>query len=304
MSTLVVYANGGGDVSSSSTTNATTCYNGANLAAASGTTLTAGTYRASSGPTWNAYIGYLGFDTSALTAESVVSAALFSLYCTNDQIVSTPGQTRIRLHDWGASVDTGDWLTPATAAGKTLLATAENTAISSSARYTFVDVAGAANVNLTGTTRVIVSGGEFEASSPGAGGSAFYAYAVFATSAYSGTTNDPYLTITYEGPPLGQAASTFGFSEAADGAVGARGPAASSFAFATEASGVLAPAGDAASTFGFYSDGLASIGMSAEEWVRFTHVQEVMLRQAFPELYAGGGTSGDSVPLRWPKGRR
>lgn len=140
------------------------------------------------------YECFFGFDTSSLGAGASVSAAVLSLYGSSAQVGgSSAGIYRARLHDWGATVDTADWVPGASLSGKTLLAHLAHSSVSQSAYNDFVDDAFAANVNKTGTTNIEMTTDRMEAATvPTA---AEYETWVMADNA--GTTQDPKLTVTY-----------------------------------------------------------------------------------------------------------
>lgn len=135
------------------------------------------------------WLGFFAFDTSAIPTEVPVSSAILSLY---PYQLGAPTTFQARLHDWGTSVSTTDWLTPSQLATKTLLGTSAGGEWTTNAYASFSDIAFAPNVNRVGQTRVVITTQEIVAGTP-AGSSAFQVY----SSDYTGTTKDPRLVLGY-----------------------------------------------------------------------------------------------------------
>lgn len=137
---------------------------------------------------------FVSFDTSSLPDSDTVSAAVFSLYGTGDLSFEGTGTLQARIYDWGASVTTGDYRTPAQFAALTLVATATAASLSSSAYNDFTE--NGANfqtaISKTGTTFIVVCTAPFAADSYGDN---FFG---FLSADNTGTTNDPKLVVTHE----------------------------------------------------------------------------------------------------------
>jgi len=136
--------------------------------------------------------GLFAFDTSALGASANISAADFSLYGNANNSV-TDFTVQCRLKDWGATVDTGDWVAGADLGSQTLLATFGTAGWSTAAYNDFSDIAFPANVNKTGTTRVLICSGNQADNTAPTGDE----YVSCHYGDQTGTTQDPKLVITY-----------------------------------------------------------------------------------------------------------
>lgn len=138
---------------------------------------------------------FLGFDTSSIPDGDTVSAAVLNLTSQVDNS-TTDFTIEARLYDWGATLTTADWVAGASLSGLTSLATKTTASgFTAGTAYDFTDVAFAANVNKTGTTRLLLCSSRTTAgTSPTIDVSEY-------VSAYSadqtGTTSDPKLTVTY-----------------------------------------------------------------------------------------------------------
>jgi hypothetical protein len=99
------------------------------------------------------YQSYIEFDTS-IVAGTITSAVLkinvFSR--SNDQSYNIEA----RLYDFGAAVETADYIAGANLGAYTLLATLADTAATPGDYRTFSDIAMAANVNTSGKTRIML----------------------------------------------------------------------------------------------------------------------------------------------------
>lgn len=205
MSTLTVYADTtDGQIRSTSNTYAT-ARAGAALAAATAATLD------ETGQRWTGsnYLideTFFGFDTSSLGASASVSAAIFSLYGFEDHS-DTDFTWNCYLYDWGVALATGDWVAGASLSGLTLLGTFATTSFSAAGYNDFSDVAFAANVSKTGTTRVMTASSRQESGNTPTGDE--YVYSYFADQ--TGTTKDPKLVVTYTSGAQGTGALTLPF---------------------------------------------------------------------------------------------
>jgi hypothetical protein len=200
MSTLIVYADlADGFIDSSSGMGGTyaTSRNGtfSLTANSSGVNLPVGQYNydvfESDPVTYFVDEGFLSFDTSSIGSGATVTAAVLRVTSAG----SGPPDSRIeaRLHDWGTSLTTADWVAGASLSGKTLLAYVSANFVYQTG-YDFTDVALPANVNKTGSTRLLLC----EKNTVDNVSSNYTAVELYAYSSdQSGTTYDPKLTVTY-----------------------------------------------------------------------------------------------------------
>lgn len=140
---------------------------------------------------------FWGFDTSSLGASANISSALLDLYAWSRNTSGSSAFTNeVRLHDWGGTVTTADWVAGADMSSKTLLCSIDESVIVSGGQnkyYTLTDVAFAANVNKTGTTYVFCSSSRTR----NANVPTSQEYQLFVMANAAGTTQDPKLVVTY-----------------------------------------------------------------------------------------------------------
>ena len=131
---------------------------------------------------------FVSFDTHDV-GTGTVSSAVLSITSGGPYSNTT---FQARLHDWGATLTTADWVSAPSA--KTLIAHYDMSGgwVVDTA-YNFVDDAFAANVNKTGSTRLLLCTlGQATGEPPlGTYGGAMH------SADYTGTTRDPKLTVTY-----------------------------------------------------------------------------------------------------------
>ena len=163
---------------------------------------------------YRAHEGLLTFDTSGVSGT--VSDADLSLYVI-DVTVDTAGTLQARLHDFGASITTADWVNRAGLPGKTLLGEWDY-AGGETGYQTFTDVAFAANINQSGSTRVLLHD-ESLLTTLAAGVNSL----VFDDQTASGTTQDPKLVIEAGGSPQGITGALYTNSNTFYGATVGRG---------------------------------------------------------------------------------
>lgn len=133
------------------------------------------------------------FDTSSLGASATVSAAALTLTSSADSSV-TDFTIQARIHDWGAVVETADWVAGASLSGKTLVAThATSAGWTAGTGYEFTDVALPANVNKTGTTYILLNSSRHQGNNAPTGDE----FIQLRTADYTGTASDPKLVVTY-----------------------------------------------------------------------------------------------------------
>lgn len=203
MSTLVVYADAadgtiqsGGDFDSYASARAGT--GGVLQANTAATDHEVGQYYANSGDpdfidTNSVFESFESFDTSSVGSGSTVSSAVLRLTSSADYSV-TDFTLQARLHDWGASLTTADFVAGASLSGLTLLAHyATSGGFTANTAYDLADDAFAANVSKTASTRILLcSSRTVSGTAPSGQESVLYRSAD-----YTGTTNDPRLTVTY-----------------------------------------------------------------------------------------------------------
>lgn len=147
------------------------------------------------GATYQLFETFFSFDTSSLGTGAIISAATFSLYGASDD-TTTDFTMEARLRDWGATLETSDWVAGASLSGLTSLATFATSGFSIAGYNDFTDVALPANVNKTGSTRMIVVSSLLTAgTTPTTTGERLRVW----TADQAGTTTDPKLVVTYTG---------------------------------------------------------------------------------------------------------
>lgn len=135
------------------------------------------------------YETFLGFDTSSVVGT--VSSAVLSMYVTAKSTGGADFTMTAAIYDWGATLTTADWVPGASLSGLTKVATVATTGVSDAAYNTFTNVAFPANVNKSGTTRIVLYSDRTEANtSPGS-----FEYVEMSTADVSGTTEDPKLVV-------------------------------------------------------------------------------------------------------------
>lgn len=136
------------------------------------------------------YESFLSFDTSAVAG--VVQSATLSLYGSAD------GSTvdfvlEARLHDWGATLETGDWVAGADLAAKTLVASYNTAGGWSTSGYNAFtsEAAFVSGINQSGSTRLVLSSSRQRNADVPPNNE----YVIFYASEDSGTSRDPKLVI-------------------------------------------------------------------------------------------------------------
>lgn len=119
--------------------------------------------------------GFLDFDTSAIPDEATIDSVVLHLFGHTDN--STQDFTlEVRLHDWGAALTTSDWVAGDDLGSKTLLATLASSGFAVEAYNAFTDVAFPANIDTTGTTRVLICSDRHRIGNAPASGEAVIVY--------------------------------------------------------------------------------------------------------------------------------
>lgn len=143
----------------------------------------------------------ISFDTSSIDDAALITDVELALNGSNDQS-ATDFVIQARLHDWGASVTTADWVAGADLSSKTLLATWNTSGYSVDYNTFTSETAFLSNVSLTGTTYILLCSKEQTDNSAPTGRE----YVDFNSANTSGTSQDPKLTVTYS--PVASAAGT------------------------------------------------------------------------------------------------
>ena len=144
---------------------------------------------------------YESFDTSSIGAGNTVSAATLNLRLSSAGRASWA--VRARMHDWGTSLTTADWVDTQTITGKTLVAHLDVPTNITDVSSDFTNDAFPANINRTGSTRIVLSDTWIDAGQAPTGNETWSIRAAD----YTGTTYDPKLTVTYssiQGPTFAQ----------------------------------------------------------------------------------------------------
>jgi hypothetical protein len=152
-----------------------------------------------SGSTYECYEPMVAFDTSSIPDSDGVSAVILGLVSHLDTDVDSSFIMEARLHDWGSTSETADWVAGSSLSSKTLLATyLTSSGINTAGYNNFAsESAFAANINKTGYTRMLVASSRHRlADAPTSGFPAEYVGITLADSA--GTTADPKLVITHD----------------------------------------------------------------------------------------------------------
>jgi hypothetical protein len=108
-------------------------------------------------PTYYVREMFLNFDTSSIPDTDTIDSVVLSMYGFQD-LSDTDFTMEAYLKDWGASLDTGDWVAGADLGAQTLLATLAVTVVPTNAYTAFTSESGFVNyVNKTGLTRLMLS---------------------------------------------------------------------------------------------------------------------------------------------------
>lgn len=190
MSTLTVYGDTADDTAWSSNAAYSTARSGSSLALIGPTTTD---FYVGQNTGYQCYEGFISFDTSSIPDSATITAVELSLYVAND-VSSTDFTIRARAYDWGASVDTGDWIAGASLPGNTLLAELSTSGLSVAAYSVFTSEAGfLAAISKTGTTRIALSSSRHEAGNT----PTTFEYVRIHSGDQTGAERRPRLTVTY-----------------------------------------------------------------------------------------------------------
>lgn len=97
-----------------------------------GTTISLG-QRESGGQFW-VWVDFFNFDVSSISAGSTIDSATLSVYLTSDSS-TTDFTIEARSHDWGNTLESGDWVPGANLSGLTLLASLGTNGIGATDEY-------------------------------------------------------------------------------------------------------------------------------------------------------------------------
>ena len=205
MSTLVVYSDtSDGSLESKHASSVATAQAG-NLLSVTATAYTVIGQFNDLGETGYYYVweAFLSFDTSAIGTDAV-SAAVLSVTSDISDNSETDFAIEARLRDWGTTLTTADWVAGASLSGLTLLGSYPTASgFVPGTTYDLSDTAMAANVNKTGSTRMLLDSSRHVAASAPATDHVYIRPAD-----YTGTTSDPKLTVTYAAGATGPAWTT------------------------------------------------------------------------------------------------
>jgi hypothetical protein len=136
---------------------------------------------------------FLDFDTSSIPDTDTIESVVLSVYG-NANESTTDFTVEARLHDWGPTLETADWVAGADLASKTLLATF-NTASWTIAGYNDFTSDGAfvSNINKTGVTRLVLCSSRHRVGTTPTGLERVHIYA----SEQADTTQDPKLVVNH-----------------------------------------------------------------------------------------------------------
>lgn len=149
-------------------------------------------------PAWNGNSNwycsevFVAFDTSSIPDNATVTSATFSLYGNAPYNLDAADEARVRVRDYGTSVDTGDYVAGASLSSNTLVAHWTPGTWTQSGYNDFTNDALPANVSKTGDTRLMVHSKFLQ------DGTATHSYvSAYSSGAAAGTSQDPKLTATY-----------------------------------------------------------------------------------------------------------
>jgi hypothetical protein len=105
-------------------------------------------------PGFYCYEVFIGFDTSAVVGT--ITSATLSLHGRTDAS-TTDFTVEARLHDWGATLTTADWVAGGSLGTKTLLASLSTVGFTTSGHNVFTsEAAFVNNINQSGVTRMLL----------------------------------------------------------------------------------------------------------------------------------------------------
>lgn len=140
---------------------------------------------------------FIGFDTSSLPDDSVVSAAVLSLYA-NGAFGALGWDLQAKAFNWGASLTTADWRSVSQWNALTLLGSISASDIAADAYSALTSYGSnfADHINKSGTTYLMLCTDHWTGIAP-----AGLSYAIIHFGDQSGTSKDPRLEVTTFEPP-------------------------------------------------------------------------------------------------------
>ena len=192
MTVTTVYASTtDGDITSSNAVYLTARAGSGLVVSSAGTTFGMG--QALPGGVANCFEGFVSFDTSAVPDTEPITAAVLSLWVVS-KVLTADFTIEARTSNWGASLDTGDWVAGASLSALTLLASVTASATTNGA-YNDLAENGTnlqAAIDVTATTWILLDSDRHVAGNVPLGGEK-----VSCSSAdEAGTTQDPKLVVT------------------------------------------------------------------------------------------------------------
>lgn len=146
------------------------------------------------GPQWGCKEFFFQFDTSSIPDGATIQSVVFSLFSSGS--VNHPDIFEARVYDFGSSVTTSDYVAGASLSGLTRLATFDTSTISGPDKYydfTEDSTNFRTNINKTGYTRFLLCAQkEVSGTAP-----TIIEYWNFCSPDFTGTSQDPKLTVTY-----------------------------------------------------------------------------------------------------------
>lgn len=194
MTTVTIYSDTADGYCNSSSTSYTSASNGTGVGASPAPVVGYVGQYIIGGTTYVVNLGYLKFDTSSIPDDAEITSVTLSCYGYND-LSTTDFTVEARLHDWGASLTSADWIAGSALSGKTLLASRSSSGWNTSGYNTFTENGSnfRNNINKTGTTYIVLCSAEHTAQSPPTNDEYIGLY----FSDETGTSKDPKLEITY-----------------------------------------------------------------------------------------------------------
>lgn len=136
--------------------------------------------------------GFVDFNTSVVGTDTV-SSAVASYYLLTDTS-TTDFTVQMRVKTWSAGgLTTADWVAGASLTGQTLVAHKATSGIGAAGYKDFTDDALPANINGAGNSEFILHSDRHSGNNAPTGNE----YVVWQDADYTGTTQDPYLTIVH-----------------------------------------------------------------------------------------------------------
>lgn len=108
-------------------------------------------------PTYQNDLVFAEFDTSSIPSSATINSVTLSVWNFFNE-TTTDFTLEARIHDYGSSLTTADWLNGSTLAGKTLVASVSTSSLPSddTAYLALTDVAFTTNINKGGATRIVL----------------------------------------------------------------------------------------------------------------------------------------------------